>query len=131
MSALPAGPELDARLAEAMGRKVCRDIGCDGENCDAPGGILCNYGEGTRWEGTTPYSSDLSTIAAACEEMRVSGRIAHWSVESKYSGCVPGATVLAMKDDHETGQDTTAVGSSPAHALTLALLSALGKTEGA
>jgi hypothetical protein len=128
MSELQAGPELDAKLAEAMGWKdvaeehdgvlfgvapdedysLCTD-GCDGH---IHGDFLPSYSE------------DVEAAITAAEELRKAGKIHAWDVHqfettSASTGrLMPNGRTLAWADAVQ--------GETPAHALTLALLAAVG-----
>lgn len=111
------GPDLDARLAEAMGHKVCRDQLCEG--CDAEWYVpYQSNAEG--WETNTAgvnFSTDPAAAISAAEEMRKAGRLKGWQV-----GCngLRATAFVAL-----THRDIFAEGDCPAHALCLALLAAL------
>lgn len=111
---------MDAMVAEkVLGQKVCRDQ-CPG-GCDSPGGWM--YHDGT-WEGTKPYSTDLTTCAAAAEEARKAGKIGGWNLRSGGLGNDGdfAAGVWGVPEQIPFG----IAGESTAHALALALLKAVG-----
>jgi hypothetical protein len=128
MSQTPApGPELDARLAEAMGLErdgafFCRlCLSPEIAHWRSPG---ADYQDVWCGDGRALFSGSISAVVSAAEEMRKAGRIGSWSVAS---GDRPVAHVFGPcpPDDMRFPLVATQVGESPSHALTLALLEAL------
>jgi hypothetical protein len=132
-----AGPELDARLAEAMGWEWWRSSVTGRRALYAPGkqpswmNARADGSEPVCYDvaddgGMVPrslFSTDVSAAIAAAEEMRKAGRIAAWSITvwPNWEN-VKGQVYLLSGVNLEP---CDADGDTPAHALTLALLAAL------
>lgn len=124
---MKAGPELDALVAEKV-------LGWD-EIHFAPEGNLSGWGGTDRpcWIGHAPgaslhnveilpYSTDLTTCAAAAEEAIRAGKVAAWTIQRASDGQVGALVYLSPVTDGLSG----VLGETPAHALALALLKAVG-----
>lgn len=130
---MKAGPELDALVAE-------RVLGCKPRPTDKPwavglGFAQCECGDPENWDyphGRTtqrgihgeilPYSTDLTTCAAAAEEAIRAGKVAAWTIQRANDGQVGALVYLSPVTDGLSG----VLGETPAHALALALLKAVG-----
>lgn len=129
------GPELDAQVAEkVLGRRarVVRDPAFIQERQRAeiwsdarPGahGQLVGMDGSAGWYPCAPYSTDLTTCAAAADEWRAkSGRNLWWRICSGgRDGSIPSAAVFEGSVCLVEWS-----GETPAHALALALLEAVG-----
>jgi hypothetical protein len=122
---MEAGPDLDAKLAEAMGQKPREhEPGESYSDCACYFcGAHCEWGKEFDRPCIDHYSTDVSAAIAAAEEMRKAGRIAAWSVTVWPNWDKPKGQVYLTRGVNLEPWD--ADGDSPAHALTLALLAAL------
>lgn len=122
MTPLPAGPDLDAAIAELMGWKSHKSALQPKGSTTETAWLLPN-GKYV-YKRACCFSSDLSTIAGACEEMREKGRIDGWVIESPYAHRP--LTALVYVDSRPEPDDIVGMhGESLAHALSLALKAAL------
>ncbi len=129
-----AGPELDAKLAEALGWQWWRSRGSGRRALYRPGHqpewmtvradmtepICYDVEEQAGMVPWVPFSVKAGKAIAAAEQAVFDGRIADWVVGRE--GGSHWAEVTITADGH--GQPLR-YGDSPAHALTLALLAAL------
>lgn len=118
---LPPGPELDALVAEkVLGLSVIWDYPMGMEH---PLRFAALYAGGYK-DSLPPYSTDLTTCAAAAEEARKAGKIDGWTIESPYAGRP--LTALVYVDRRIEPDDISAAqGETLAHSLALALLRAV------
>lgn len=139
-----AGPELDAKLAEALGWEWWRSSETGRRALYRPGQQpswmleradgseeICRDVVGTAgmvpW---VPFSAHLGEVRDAAEALRIAGRISGWSVYSrnyldKDSPCEATVELPLLPDGTRWGDESQ--GESEAHALTLALLLALDR----
>ncbi len=103
-----AGPELDVKLAEAVGFHLDEGMLVDRQKCPRTMG---------RW------SERIEQAVSMAEELRKAGRIDAWDIHqfetsrASTGRLMPNGRTLAWADAVQ--------GETPAHALTLALLAAL------